>query len=174
MQRAVFLDRDGVLNASVTRAHTPFGSPRTIDEFMLLPRVGEAVKLLKDLALLVIVVTNQPEISRGDLSKSNLASMHKLLMRAMPIDDIFVCIHQDEENCECRKPKIGMLLSAAQKWNIDLQNSFFVGDSWRDIEAGRCAGCTTILIGCSICEDANPDYFGHDLSEAVVWISECI
>jgi len=160
MKRAVFLDRDGVINRSITRSHTQHGSPRSVGEMVLLPRVQEAVNLLKDAGLLVIVVTNQPEISRGVLALEDLESMHQYIWKDLAIDDLFVCVHDRGEGCQCRKPKPGMLLEAATKWEIDLQRSYLVGDRSSDIEAGLSVGCTTFLIGLP-----NPDIPSHFVAD---------
>lgn len=143
----MFLDRDGVLTRTVVRPHTQYGSPRSLDELELLPGVTEAVALLKRLGMKVIVVTNQPEVSRGLLREEDLRAMHVTLRASTDIDDIYVCIHDDGDDCACRKPRPGMLLEAARKWDIDLGRSFMVGDRWRDVDAGLAAGCTTLFIG---------------------------
>lgn len=145
MRSAVFLDRDGVINKVIIKDGHPF-SPRRIDDFELLPGVIDAVKLLKSIGLFIIVVTNQPDIARGKMDMETLQTMHRRMFELLMIDDIYVCPHDDEEGCNCRKPKPGLLMQAAKKWNIDLRTSYLVGDSWKDIEAGRRVDCTTFLI----------------------------
>lgn len=145
MKRAVFLDRDGVVNENLVRqgVRTP---PRRIEEFRLLPGVSEAVKRLKKAGWVVVVVTNQPDVARGTLKAAVLDFIHASLSRSLPIDAIECCRHDDADRCDCRKPQPGMLLRAADRFGIDLSQSVMVGDRWRDIAAGRAAGCRTIYI----------------------------
>ena len=106
----------------------------------------KALNLFHDLGFLNIVVTNQPDIARCLMSEQILNWMHNLIKLKLAVDDIFVCTHDDSDNCLCRKPKPGMILDASAKWGIDPASSFFIGDTWKDIHAGRAAGCATILI----------------------------
>jgi D-glycero-D-manno-heptose 1,7-bisphosphate phosphatase len=145
MHRAVFLDRDGVLN----RVHVVHGKPHppaTLEEFELLPGVADAVQALHQAGYLTIVATNQPDVATGVQQIDVVESFHAILSRELGVRDIFTCYHRDSDGCVCRKPKPGMLLEAARRWNIDVHASFMVGDRWRDIEAGRQAGCRTILV----------------------------
>lgn len=123
----------------------PF-SPRKFDQFELIRDSVEALILLKNKGYLNIVVTNQPDVSRGLLKIEELNKMSDFMMENLELDDIYSCPHDDSDGCECRKPKNGMLLKAAQKWDIELGLSYMVGDNWKDIEAGKLAGCRTILI----------------------------
>jgi len=150
MQRAVFFDRDGIINKveiveREDRSVGPVG-PRSFDEFRIFPDRKGILSKLKAREFLIIIITNQPDIARGLLKPSELAKMHDLVKSTLPVDDIYFCPHDDADLCECRKPKPGMLIQAAQKWNIDLKQSFFVGDQWKDMEAGGKAGCKTILL----------------------------
>ena len=145
MRRAVFLDRDGVINRSAVRGGKPY-APRRIEDFRLLPGVARAVIDLKRAKFLVVVVTNQPDIGNGLVSASTVEAMHARLKSRVPVDDIRVCPHRQDAGCACRKPKPGMLRAAARRWNIDLQNSYMVGDRAGDIVAGKAAGCYTLLI----------------------------
>ncbi len=145
MQSAAFLDRDGVLNRLVVRDGRGV-SPRTLVEFELLPGVGGAVAALHRAGLRVVVVTNQPELARGQLAAAELDRMHEQLRRAVAVDGIYVCPHDDVDGCACRKPKPGLLEQASRDWNLALGTSFLVGDSWKDIAAGRAAGCATIAV----------------------------
>jgi D-glycero-D-manno-heptose 1,7-bisphosphate phosphatase len=168
MKRAVFLDRDGVLNRSMVRAGRPY-APTSLDEFELLPGVVEAVTSLRTAGFLSIVVTNQPDAATGAISADTLDAMHGKLRAWLPIDDIKVCRHVDADECHCRKPRPGMLLEAAREWSIDLKRSFMVGDRWRDVSAGKAAGCTTIFVDLGYAErqvDA-PDFVVTSLAEAV-------
>lgn len=145
MKRAVFLDRDGVLNQLVLRDGRAV-SPRTNEEFVLLPGIAEATARLKQAGFLIVIVTNQPDIARGFLTPSELDRMHGRLRRAAQVDAIYVCPHDDPDGCPCRKPKPGLLLRAAEDWQIRLEESWIVGDSWKDLEAGRVARCNTCLV----------------------------
>jgi D-glycero-D-manno-heptose 1,7-bisphosphate phosphatase len=140
------LDRDGVLNKLVERDGVR-ASPRRLTDFHLLPDARALVRSLRERGLLVFVITNQPDVARGYLDPADLAEMSAILSRRLAVDDIMVCPHDDADRCHCRKPKPGMLLALAEKWGVDLSGSFFVGDSWKDVEAGRRAGCRTILVG---------------------------
>ena len=170
--RAVFLDRDGVINRAFVRDGKPVPPP-TLQELEVLPGVPEALRELKQHGYELLVVTNQPDVGRGKQSRQALDAMHKLLSDRLPIDDILVCTHSDADKCDCRKPLPGMLLEAARKHNIDLAASFMVGDRWRDIEAGYNAGCKTILIDYGYSErppDRVPDLRVGSLREAADWI----
>lgn len=178
MRPAVFLDRDGVLNALVERDGRRL-SPLRDAEFTLLPGTVAAVRALRAAGLLAIVVTNQPEVRRGRLREAELARMHARLERELELNAIYVCPHDDADSCACRKPRPGLLHSAARDWDIDVAGSFLVGDSWKDIAAGRAAGCRTIFIadpdsGRSESTDnseyARGDARAANLSEAVEWI----
>lgn len=144
-KRAVFLDRDGVLNDSMVRDGKPF-SPMNLAELRILPGVPEACAQLKKAGFLLIAVTNQPDITRGKTTVERVDELNQAVRQAASLDDVFVCPHDDKDNCGCRKPKPGLLLQAAERWDIDLPNSFMVGDRWRDVEAGQSAGCRTVFI----------------------------
>ena len=143
--RAVFLDRDGVISQAVVRNGKPY-PPASLDEVKLVANVVESLYRLKELGFRLIVVTNQPDVRRGATSKQTVEQIHAELARQLPVDDFFVCYHDDSDGCECRKPSPGMLLQASRRYGINLQQSFMVGDRWRDIEAGAAAGCRTVLI----------------------------
>ena len=143
--RAVFLDRDGVLNRAVVRDGKP-SPPAGLDELEILPDVPEALAILKAEGFLLLVVTNQPDVARGTQQRSVVESIHEALRAALPIDDFFVCYHDDGDDCACRKPKPGLLLQAADKYGLDLKLCYLIGDRWRDIEAGQAVGCNTIWI----------------------------
>jgi D-sedoheptulose 7-phosphate isomerase len=170
--RAVFLDRDGVINRVVVREGKPF-PPATLQELEILPGVLEALHQLKQHGYKLVVVTNQPDVRRGTQSQATVEAMHQALSARLPLDDILVCYHTDQDKCDCRKPLPGMLLEAARKHNIDMATSFMVGDRWRDIEAGYNAGCRTILIDYGYSErppDHAPDFRARSLHEAADWI----
>ena len=145
MRRAIFLDRDGVLNAAVLRAGVS-SPPINLSEFRILPGVADACAHLRQAGFLLIVVTNQPDVRRGSSSLESVEAINREIRSSLPVDDIRVCYHDDIDQCSCRKPKPGLLLEAAADWQIDLSASFMVGDRWKDIEAGNRAGCRTVLI----------------------------
>lgn len=145
MRRAVFLDRDGVVNRVILKEGRPH-APAALAEFELLPRVGEAIEALRAAGFEVIVVTNQPDVGAGKQDRAVVEAIHAHLSRTIVLDGIKVCYHTEKDACACRKPKPGMLIEAAEERNIDLKRSYMVGDRWRDIEAGKAAGCRTILI----------------------------
>jgi D-glycero-D-manno-heptose 1,7-bisphosphate phosphatase len=167
VRRAVFLDRDGVLNNSFRIDGVPI-PPRTVSEFSLIDGVVEAVDRLRAAEFVLIVVTNQPDVARGTQSVDVIEAMHEHLRSTLKIDDIVTCFHDDLDACECRKPKPGMLTDAMIRHGIDPSQSFMVGDRWRDVTAGRLAGCTTILVGSEW--DAPmpdpPDFRARDLRDA--------
>jgi len=142
---AVFLDRDGVINRSEVRDGKPY-APRRLQDFRLLPGVVSAIHDLKQAGLLVIVVTNQPDIDNGLVDAAVVDAMHEKLRQVSSIDDVLVCPHRQDAGCRCRKPRPGMLIKAAEKWKINLKKSFVVGDRWGDIVAGQEAGCYNIFI----------------------------
>ncbi len=145
MKKAIFLDRDGVINKIFIKNNLPF-SPATFNQLEILPDVKESILRLKKLNFVCLVVTNQPDVFRGKIEKKTVIKMNNYIKNEIKIDDFFVCYHDDCHNCECRKPKPGLLLDAAKKWNIDLKKSYMIGDRWKDVQAGINAGCKTIFI----------------------------
>ena len=162
--RAVFLDRDGVLNALVMREGIAV-SPRAVEDFAILPDARASVARLKDAGFRVFVITNQPDIARGRMSNAVLEEMLSALRAEVPLDDIAVCAHDDADDCGCRKPRAGMLHTLAERWQVDLEHSVVVGDSWRDMHAGRAANCTTVMLGQA--GDEAADYSAASLGDAV-------
>lgn len=171
MVRAVFLDRDGVLNANVDRAGKPV-APTRVEDLRLLDGVAPAVQALKAAGFLTIVVTNQPDVATGRASQTSVEDINREVARAMPIDAFYVCYHIDADNCACRKPKPGLLLSAAGAHGVDLPSSYLVGDRWRDIEAGQAVGCKTVLVDNGYPQErpCTPTVMVSSLPEAVTWI----
>lgn len=145
LRRAVFLDRDGVINRSTVRGGKPY-APRRLEDFRLLPGVVKAVAALRRGGFLVVVVTNQPDIGNGLVAAGVVDAMHDKLRSRLRVDDIRVCPHRQDAGCTCRKPRPGMLLDAAKALGIDLARSYMVGDRTGDVVAGKAAGCYTILI----------------------------
>jgi D-glycero-D-manno-heptose 1,7-bisphosphate phosphatase len=142
---AAFLDRDGVLiEAVVCDGHAV--APTQLSEFRIVPGAREQVRRLKEAGLLCCVVTNQPEVARGRVDSSTLEAMHAALGAEVPVDDIFVCVHEAVDHCACRKPLPGLLIRAAARWAVDLSASVMIGDRWSDVAAGRAAGSRTVLL----------------------------
>jgi D-glycero-D-manno-heptose 1,7-bisphosphate phosphatase len=165
---AVFLDRDGVINRTTVRDGTPY-PPQTLSEVEILPGVPESLQQLAALGFKLIVVTNQPDVARGTQTRGTVEAINLLLMSRLPqLSAAYVCYHDTADNCECRKPKSGMLLQAAEEHGIDLSRSYMVGDRWGDVVAGAAAGCTTLLIDLpySQCHRCSPDHKVADLLEA--------
>jgi D-glycero-D-manno-heptose 1,7-bisphosphate phosphatase len=152
MKLAVFLDRDGVINKAIVKNGKPY-PPAKVEEVVFPSGTFEAIKALRKSGYLVIVVTNQPDVAEGIQSKETVETIHGIIRQQLLVDDIKVCYHADEDNCSCRKPKPGMILDAAKEYIIDLTRSYMIGDRWRDIEAGKTAGCKTILIQPDIAYD---------------------
>ena len=171
--RAVFLDRDGVLNRALLRDNKPH-PPRSVGELEILPGVAEVLLELKAAGFLLIVVSNQPDVARGTVTRGAVEGINQALAAALPIDEFRTCYHDSSTGCHCRKPKPGMLLDAAGKWNIDLSHSYMVGDRWRDAEAGQAAGCSTLFIdyGYDEKQPEQVDYRVTSLREAAKIILE--
>lgn len=179
MNRAVFIDRDDTINKDVPYCKHP-------DEFELLPKVAEGIKLLNEHGFKIIVVTNQSGIARGYFSEEMLQKIHEKMINELEqkgafIDAIYYCPHHPDDNCDCRKPKPGLILRAANEHNIDLKRSFMVGDKLEDVEAGKRAGCMTVLVrnksrrekeDLDLEEgDIKPDFSCPDLYQAAKWIT---
>jgi D-sedoheptulose 7-phosphate isomerase len=165
-RRAVFLDRDGVLVETLVRGDHAY-APVSLAQFRVTEGAGPLVERLRGAGLLPIVFTNQPDVGRGLIPPAVLEEMHAQLRRAVAVEDVFVCVHDNGAGCDCRKPKPGMLQAAAAKWGIDLRRSFVIGDRWQDVDAGRAVGCCTILIARPYSGPAEPDARVADLAGAV-------
>jgi D-glycero-D-manno-heptose 1,7-bisphosphate phosphatase len=171
-RRAVYLDRDGVLNRAVVRDGKPY-PPATPAELEILPGVPQALARLRSAGFRLVVLTNQPDVGRGTMPIETVKAIHACMAAALPLDAIEVCLHGGHEACDCRKPRPGMLLRDGAAYGIDLRRSFIVGDRWRDIDAGAAAGCRTILIDAGYDERAPtypPDHVCGSLTEAADWI----
>jgi D-glycero-D-manno-heptose 1,7-bisphosphate phosphatase len=172
-RRAVFLDRDGVVNDAIVRGHKPY-PPTSLQEVVIAAEVEPALRRLKSCGFLLLVVTNQPDVSRGSSSKDKIEEIHRFLSDRLPLDDFFVCYHDDSDGCLCRKPLPGLLFRAALQYDVNLTTSYLIGDRWRDIDAGAAAGCRTILIDRGYEERSPsvlPDIRVTCVSEAADWIS---
>ena len=171
MKAAVFLERDGILNLAATQNGRQV-TPSTADEFKVNPEALDTLEELQAQGFLLIATTNQPRISRGTLSRRELDIMHMILRRNLPIDDLFLCPHDEADRCPCRKPKPGLITEAAFKYHIDLDRSFVISDKWQDAEAARFAGCTSILIDSPWIGKVHHDFVVPDLAAAVQKIAQ--
>ena len=195
MKRAVFLDRDGVINELVYyEEHGIVDSPFTAGQFKLIPGACEAINNFHALGFKVIIASNQPGIAKGYLSEEAFEKIREkmkgeLAKRGASVDGEYYCFHHPEAkvenlkaNCDCRKPKPGLILKAAEEMNIDLSRSWLIGDGLTDIKAGKSAGTRTILLGrmkCELCrlideENASPDIIAENLLQAVAEIERVL
>jgi len=174
--RAVFLDRDGVINRPLIRAGKSY-PPTSLGEFEILPGVPEACQTLKELGFCLVVATNQPDVGRGILDREVVETIHKWLLQQLPIDRVMTCYHGGAEYgdpCDCRKPRPGLLFQAAEALKINLAKSFMIGDRWRDVGCGFNAGCKTVFIDWGYEEKLkwDPDFNAHDLLDAAKLIEQ--
>jgi D-glycero-D-manno-heptose 1,7-bisphosphate phosphatase len=160
-----------VINRAFVRDGRPY-PPSSVAELELLPGVLEALERLKAAHYRLIVVTNQPDVARGTTPRLIVDQINARLMAALPLDAIRTCYHDSSAGCECRKPRPGLLLDAANEFNIDLGASWMVGDRWRDVEAGSAAGCRTIFLDYRYSETqpVNADFRVGTLLEAAAII----
>jgi D-glycero-D-manno-heptose 1,7-bisphosphate phosphatase len=167
VNRAVFLDRDGVLNRTRVRGTITY-PPQSVAEVQILPGVREALTRLARSGLRLIAVTNQPDVARGLQTTVVAEAINRHVMAQLPLLAVRACYHDDGDACACRKPRPGLLLEAARDYGIDLGHSFMVGDRWSDVVAGQAAGCLTYLIDGPYNHRARcrPDFLVTDLSEA--------
>ena len=174
-RRGVFLDRDGVLIGATVAAGRP-RPPATLSDAQVLPNVAAACHTLRASGAVLVVVTNQPDLARGTTTVGEVTAINRALQRALPLDDIVVCPHDDADKCACRKPQPGMILDAAARLNIDLRRSVMIGDRWRDIEAGARAGCRTVFVDRNYCEPQpeSPDLVVREFPDALPWILSVI
>lgn len=167
-KKGIFLDRDGVLNHAIVRDGKPY-PPGNIAEMRIIEGVPEALAHFREKGFLLICVTNQPDVARGSQTKEKIEEINQYLCKILQLNEVITCYHDDRDNCRCRKPQPGMLLAAAEKYGINLTNSYMVGDRWRDIEAGRLAGCKTVFVDYGYAEKQPtppPDFRVHSLLEA--------
>ena len=170
--KAVFLDRDGVLSVPEFRDGRSY-APRHFEDFHLYPGAAEAVEALKAAGFIVVVVTNQPDVGAGFVPQETVESMHAHLRREIAVDDIEVCYETRQTGSSRRKPEPGMLLDAAERWNLSLKACYMVGDREGDVIAGHKAGCTTIFIDLGYSGEQRPKEQAAtvgSLAEAVEWI----
>lgn len=165
--RAVFFDRDGVILKAIVMDGRP-RPPHSVAEYKVLsgimPGAREAVKQVKVLGFLAILVTNQPDIRYGKISQKEWQLIQDQV-KDIPFDDVFICFHGRDDGCECKKPKPGLLLDAAKKWNINLTQSFMIGDTESDVGAAKAVGCKSILVKASYNTELKSDFCISSLSE---------
>lgn len=166
MKRGVFIERDGILNSVRINGSSQI-SPTTLAEFKVLEEAAPLLSKLKSAGLMIFVTTNQPGIAGGYLPRRELDYMHDQLRRKLPIDDLFLCPHDEADQCPCRKPKPGLLKEAKYKWQLDLGRSFVISDKWQDAEAARAANCTSLLIKSSWIGSVHHDFVLPDLGSVV-------
>ena len=164
--KVVFFDRDGVLNKSLFENGKPV-APRKIKNFIINPNSKRVINYLKEMGNIIIVVTNQPDVGNGLVEKKVVDQMNQMLKSNLLIDDIFVCFHSQKDNCNCRKPRIGLFEMAHKKYNVDKAKSFIIGDRYSDIEAGFNFKIRTILLGNGYSEiyKTKPDFIISNLTE---------
>ena len=169
--KAVFLDRDGVLNRAVVRDGRPF-PPSSIEEVELISGVAEACAELRAVGALLFCVTNQPDVARGTAQREEVAAINQRLQQELALDEVATCYHDDIDDCDCRKPRPGMLIDLAARHSVQLDRSVMVGDRWRDVEAGIRAGCRTVFIDYGYREDSpgTADVTAGSLADALPWI----
>lgn len=165
MRTAVFVERDGILNLPKVEGQYQI-APRTVQEFVINRAAVEPLRKLNEAGFLVIATTNQPGISRGYVTRREVDLMHSLLERVFPLDDLFMCPHDEWDRCPCRKPKPGLLREAAFKWHISLDHSFVISDKWQDAKAAQNAGCTSLLVESPWNGDGHHDFILPDLESA--------
>ena len=171
-RRAIFFDRDGVLNEAVIRKGKPY-PPASVEELIIAPDARGCLQKLKSAGFLLIGATNQPDVARGITQQTTVEAINKKLKDELCLDEIFVCYHDDTDNCNCRKPLPGLLIQAASVFNIDLINSIMIGDRWKDIEAGHRAGCGTIWLDQGYAEQKPtqlPNFRCKTLTKATEWL----
>lgn len=170
--RAVFLDRDGVLVRAIPREGFKLPtSPFRMEEFEIFPWVSGALALIEEMDFLRILVSNQPDVGRKLISPQTWWEMQKLVAD-LDFDDIYLCLHVTEDECGCKKPRPGMLLAAAKKWNLDLPSCYMIGDTAADTGAAHAAGCKSILIKAPYNQGTESDYVAENLLDAVHLIQQ--
>jgi len=168
--KAVFLDRDGVVVKPIARTGLSLPtSPFSLEEFQILPQAKESLDRLRHLGLLRILVTNQPDVRKGNMALSDWLIMQDRI-KALGFDDIFVCPHLTKDNCFCKKPKPGLFLKATEKWRVDLSGSYVIGDTVNDMLAAQAIYAKGILIKTAYNQDVDSDYQTVSLWEAVTLI----
>jgi D-glycero-D-manno-heptose 1,7-bisphosphate phosphatase len=166
MKRAVFLERDAILNEVRTGPKQQI-PPLALEEFRVMKAAGPALQKLKAAGFILIATTNQPGLSRGYQSRRELDRMHDILRLALPLDDILLCPHDENDHCPCRHPRPGLMIEAAFKWQLNLDQSFVISDKWQDAEAARTSGCTSVQLKSPWNGQVHHDFILPDLESIV-------
>jgi len=166
-KKAVFLDRDGVINEVIFRGSDKPIAPWSLEEFKLYDKIGVPLKEFSDLGYLLFVVSNQPDISKGLVDKQIVERMNDIIISQFTIKKVVYCPHETRHNCKCRKPKPGMLIQLADEFGVDLNESYMIGDNWKDIAAGEAAGCKTILLKREYNKTVSADYRVQSLQKTI-------
>jgi D-glycero-D-manno-heptose 1,7-bisphosphate phosphatase len=168
LHKAIFFDRDGVINVAKILNGRPH-PPKNLSELVITPGAKEVIQKLKNAGYKIIVITNQPDVARGCVTKEQVEEINNFLMSSLNVDIFKVCYHDDADKCECRKPLPGLIIESAKEYNLDLQRSYVIGDRWKDIAAGVAVGCKTIFIDYKYREikPENPDYITDSLDMVV-------
>ena len=162
----------GVINRAVVKEGKPY-PPVSLEELEILDGVRPALESLRQSGFLLFVVTNQPDVVRGTQTQEAVERIHAFLLKELALDDIFTCYHDKQFPCPCRKPQPGLLLQAAERYNVDLLASYMIGDRWKDVAAGQAAGCTSIFIDYHYAEQRPepPFTIAHSLLDSLRYIS---
>jgi D-glycero-D-manno-heptose 1,7-bisphosphate phosphatase len=166
MRTAVFIERDGILNLPKVEGQYQI-APRAVNELNLNRAALGPLQDLKSAGFALIATTNQPGVSRGHFTRREIDLMHDFVQKMFPLDDIFVCLHDDADRCPCRKPKPGLFREAAFKWQLNLDHSFVISDKWQDAKAAQNAGCTSVLIKSPWNGGGHHDFVVENLQSAV-------
>jgi D-glycero-D-manno-heptose 1,7-bisphosphate phosphatase len=168
LHKAVFFDRDGVINVAKILNGRPH-PPENLSELVITPSAKEVIYKLKNAGFKIIVITNQPDVARGLVTREQVEEINNYLMSRLSIDIFKVCYHDDVDKCECRKPLPGLIIESAKEYNLDLKHSYVIGDRWKDIAAGEAVGCKTIFIDYKYMEikPINPGYVIDNLDLVV-------
>jgi D-glycero-D-manno-heptose 1,7-bisphosphate phosphatase len=172
--RAVFFDRDGVINDATVINGVP-SPPASLSKLCIVPDARSIIESLRKLSFATVIITNQPDVARGTLERETVEAINQEVVRLTGVDAVFTCFHDDADDCDCRKPKPGLIMQACDQFGIDPIRSYFVGDRTKDVLAGRAAGCTTVLIDRGYLEtdaEEKPDIFARSLKDAVERILE--
>jgi len=169
MRRAVFIERDGVLNLPKVEGQYQI-APRSANDLVINQAALEPLAKLKAAGFVLIATTNQPGISRGHITRREIDLMHAMLLKVFPLNDILMCPHDDSDRCPCRKPKPGLFREAAFKYHLLLDHSFVLSDKWQDAKAAQNAGCTSILVKSPWNGTGHHDFIAQDCESAAARI----
>ena len=166
MKSVVFLERDGILN-NVEKIGRSFRPPCRLEEMQIRKEAITCTRMLKDAGFLLIATSNQPGVAQGKICRRELDLMHAYLQQVMPLDDIYHCPHDENDDCHCHKPEAAMFTEAAFKWHINMDHSFVISDKWQDAAAAHVTGCTSILIRSPWMGTGHHDFIVENMEEAV-------